>query len=365
MDVRDEKRRQAASEEAPAETAPDYEAPETGAGDEESEALIEQFLAETAGEVVREPGEEGAPAWPEALPEGHRAGFVALIGRPNVGKSTLINALIGHKVTIVSSKPQTTRSRIMGILTAPAYQLIFVDTPGIHKRPPHQINKMMIAEAVAAIPDADTILFVVDVAVAPRDEDEMIARILREKAEARPVMLVLNKVDRVDPKTLDDRRQAYEALLPGAAEVIAVSALEETNVDQLEDAILNYVPEGPRYYPGDQITDQTEHQIAAELIREAVFRLTYREIPHAAAVLIEDYHERENGVLYIAARIWVERESQKPIVIGKGGSLLKRIGTEARHELERFIGGQVYLDLWVKVKPRWRDEMARLRELGY
>jgi GTP-binding protein Era len=253
----------------------------------------------------------------------------------------------------------------MGILTEPTYQMIFVDTPGIHKRPPHQINKMMIAEAVAAIPDADVLLFVVDVCMTLRDEDEMIARLLREKAGKHPVILVLNKMDRVDPDIFDVRRKAYADLVPDAAAVIAISALEETNTDQLLDTVLTHMPEGPRYYPGDQLTDQTEHQIAAELIREAVFRRTYREIPHAAAVLIEDYHERENGMLYIAARIWVERESQKPIVIGKGGDLLKQIGTEARHELERFIGGQVYLDLWVKVKPRWRDEMARLRELGY
>ena len=330
----------------------------------ESEELIEQFLAETSGDVVREPGVE-APAWPEELPPGHQSGFVALIGRPNVGKSTLINALIGHKVTIVSSKPQTTRTRIIGILTEPTHQVIFVDTPGIHKHPPFQINKLMIAEATAAIPDADAILFVVDAALAPRDEDEMIARILQEKAAERPVILVLNKVDRLAPNTLEPRQRDYEALVPAATATLAISALEETNLDALKGEILGYLPEGPRYYPGDQITDQTEHQIAAELIREAVFRRTYKEIPHAAAVLVEDYHERENGVLYIAARIWVERESQKPIVIGKRGSMLKRIGIEARQELERFIGGQVYLDLWVKVKPRWRDEMARLRELGY
>lgn len=347
-----------------AQAAPE-ETTETDDALTESESLIEQFLAESGGGVVRQ--EDGAVAggWDEELPPGHQSGFVALIGRPNVGKSTLVNALIGHKVTIVSPKPQTTRNRVIGILSDPNYQMIFVDTPGIHKRPPHRINKIMISEAVAAIPDADVILFVVDVSVAPRDEDETIARLLKEKAETRPVMLVFNKTDRLSSRGVEERLAAYEALLPAHAGTIQISALEKTNLEALQERLLTFLPEGPRYYPGDQLTDQTEHQIAAELVREAVFRYTHREIPHSAAVLIEDYHERDNGVQYVAARIWVERESQKPIVIGKGGRLLKRIGTEARQELERFIGGKVYLELWVNVKPHWRDEMARLRELGF
>ncbi len=343
--------------------------PEAITGDDdaltESEALIEQFLAESGGGVVRDEGAVVAGGWDEELPPGHQSGFVALIGRPNVGKSTMVNALVGRKVTIVSAKPQTTRNRVLGILTEPNYQMIFVDTPGIHKRPPHQINKIMIREAVAAIPDADVILLVVDVSARPRDVDETIARLLREKAEKRPVLLVLNKIDQLSLRVAKARFAAYEALLPGRVSTIQVSARDGTNLDALHERLLTFLPEGPRYYPGDQITDQTEHQIAAELIREAVFRYTYREIPHSAAVLVEDYHERDNGVQYVAARIWVERESQKPIVIGKGGRLLKRIGSEARQELERFIGGRVYLDLWVKVKPKWRDEMARLRELGF
>lgn len=343
--------------------------PEEITGDDdaliESESLIEQFLADSGGGAVREEGAVVAGGWDEELPPGHQSGFVALIGRPNVGKSTMVNALVGRKVTIVSSRPQTTRNRVLGILTEPNYQMIFVDTPGIHKRPPHQINKIMINEAVAAIPDADVILFVVDVSARLRDVDETIARLLRKKAEKRPVLLVLNKLDQLTLRVAKAQFAAYEALLPDRVGTIQVSALEGTNLDTLHERLLTFLPEGPRYYPGDQITDQTEHQIAAELVREAVFRRTYREIPHSAAVLIEEYHERDNGVQYIAARIWVERESQKPIVIGKGGRLLKRIGSEARQELERFIGGKVYLDLWVKVKPNWRDEMARLRELGF
>jgi GTPase len=332
----------------------------------ESEALIEQFLAETGGEVVRESGEADQEAWrDEPAPEGHRSGFVALIGRPNVGKSTLVNALVGHKVAIVSPKPQTTRNRLMGILTEPGDQIIFVDTPGIHLSPPHRLNKIMIEEAEAAIPDADVILFVVDVSARPRDEDRTIAKLLQEKGEARPVVFVLNKMDQLTLEQAEARIESYWALLPTHADSIPVSALNGTNLDLLREHIISYLPEGPRYFPGDQVTDQTEHQIAAELIREAVFRHTQEEVPHSAAVLIEDYHEREDGVFYISGRIWVERESQKPIVIGKGGRRLKQIGTEARAELERFIGGHVYLDLWVKVKPSWRDRAARLRELGF
>jgi GTP-binding protein Era len=326
--------------------------------------VIEQFLAETGGAVVRESDE--AQGWrDEALPEGHKSGFVALIGRPNVGKSTLVNELVGHKVAIVSSKPQTTRNRITGILTQPAYQLILVDTPGIHTKPPHKLNKLMIEEAEAAIPDADVILFVVDVSARPRDEDRLIASLLKQKAERIPVIFTLNKMDQLTLEQAEARIHAYWSLLPTYADSMPVSALEGTNVERLRDHILEHIPEGPRYYPGDQITDQTEHQIAAELIREALFERTYEEIPHSAAVLIEDYYERESGVFYVSARIWIERESQKGIVIGRGGRRLKQIGVAARAELERFIGGQVYLDLWVKVKPSWRDKTARLRELGY
>jgi GTPase len=331
----------------------------------ESEALIEQFLAGTGGVARELEVLEGEESLDDHLPEGHRSGFIALIGRPNVGKSTLVNALVGQKVAIVSPKPQTTRTRVMGILTKPEYQMIFVDTPGIHKSPPHRLNAAMIDAAVAAIPGADVVLFVVDVSARPRAEDQIIATLLQEKAGSRPVFFVLNKMDQLALQRAQAHIEAYWALLPDYADSIPVSALKGTNLDLLREHMLDRLPEGPRYFPGDQITDQAEHQIASELIREALLRHTEQEVPHSAAVLIEDYHEREDGVFYVSARIWVERESQKPIVIGKNGQRLKQIGTEARTELERFIGGRVFLDLWVKVKPSWRDHAARLRELGY
>lgn len=335
----------------------------------ESEQIIERFLTEAGGmasQAAEGTDTEALAPWEvEPLPEGHKSGFVALIGRPNVGKSTLVNALIDQKVTIVSSKPQTTRSRIRGILTTPEYQLIFVDTPGIHEHPSHRLNEIMIQEAINAIPDADVILFVVDVSVAPRQADRVIARLLQERARHHPVIFALNKMDRLPVERARKRIEAYWTLFPDYADSIPVSALKGTNVELLRDHILQFVPEGPRYYPGDQITDQTERQIAAELIREALFRYTREEVPHSVAVLVEEFTPRENGAIYVAATIWVERASQKGIVIGKQGNRLKQIGIAARGELERFIGGHVYLDLWVKVRPDWRDHAARLRELGY
>ncbi|MBN1261256.1 MAG: GTPase Era [Anaerolineae bacterium] len=331
---------------------------------QESESLIEAFLTEHGAVSLESEGEP--QPWNEApLPAGHKSGFVALIGRPNVGKSTLVNALVGHKVAIVSRKPQTTRTRVTGIVTEPDHQIIFIDTPGIHDRPPHKINEKMIDEAVAAIPDADVILFVVDVSSPPHDEDIHIARLLAAKAEKRPVFFVLNKMDQLPLEKAEARIESFWALLPGYADSMPTSALKGTNIERLHAHLLDHLPEGPRYYPHDQITDQTIYQIAAELIREAVLHFAHQEVPHASAVLVEDLQEQENGTTYISARIWVERESQKPIMIGKGGQQLKRIGSVARKELERFVGGTVYLDLWVKVKPKWRDHDARLRELGF
>jgi GTP-binding protein Era len=326
----------------------------------DSDAVITAYLS-----GIGESQSTGETATDEPLPEGHQSGFIVVIGRPNVGKSTLVNALVGEKISIMSRKPQTTRTRVTGISTKPAYQMIYVDTPGIHNKRGHQLNKRMVDTAVSAIPDADVILYVVDVLAPVDEEDRFIARLLTEKARHRPVIFVLNKMDRLAMDRAQDRIEAYWALLPGYADSIPTSALKGTNIALLQEKILTHLPVGPRYYPGDQITDQTEYMIASELIREAMLRFTHQEVPHAAAVLIEDYNLRDNGVIYISATIWVERESQKPIVIGKDGALLKRIGTVARKELERFVGGKVFLNLWVKVQPDWRNREPRLRELGY
>ena len=299
----------------------------------------------------------------ESVPPGHRSGFVAVVGRPNVGKSTLMNQLLGHKVAIVSPRPQTTRTCIRGILTRPDAQIIFVDTPGLHK-PLHKLGEVMVAAAASAIPDADVVLFVVDVSVMPTEEDQMIARMIRQRT-SHPVILVLNKMDLLPPERVKPHTEAYWALVPDHAGWMMTIATEAVNLDKLLDMVIAHLPEGPRYYPGDLITDQTEREIAAELIREQVLRFTREEVPHSVAVVVEEYKERETGGVYIAATIYVEKESQKGILIGAGGQMLRRIGTAAREEIERMVGGKVYLDLWVKVSKNWRRDLQRVRRMGY
>ncbi len=299
----------------------------------------------------------------ESVLPGHRSGFVAVIGRPNVGKSTLMNQLLGHKVAIVSPRPQTTRTCIRGILTRPDAQIIFVDTPGLH-RPLHKLGEVMVASAASAIPDADVVLFVVDVSVMPTEEDRMIARMIRERT-SNPVILVLNKMDLLPPERVKPHTEAYWALVPDHAGWMMTIATEAVNLDKLLNIIIAHLPEGPRYYPGDLVTDQTEREIAAELIREQVLRFTHEEVPHSVAVVVEEYKERETGGVYIAATIYVEKESQKGILIGAKGQMLRRIGTAARQEIERMVGGRVYLDLWVKVSKNWRRDMHQVRRMGY
>jgi len=299
----------------------------------------------------------------DETPPGHKSGFVAVIGRPNVGKSTLVNQLVGQKIAIVSPRPQTTRSRILGILTREDVQVIFVDTPGLH-RPRHKLGQVMVAAATRAIPDADVVLFLVDVSVPPTDEDRMIAGLIRKHTQA-PVILVLNKMDLLPAAKVKSHTQGYWELVPYHHEWMMTIATQGVNLDKLLDLIIAALPEGPRYYPGDQVTDQTERDIAAELIREQVLRYTRQEVPHAVAVVVEEFKERENGVVYVAANIFVERTSQKGIIIGKGGQMLRKIGTAARQEIERMVGGRVYLDLWVKVRKGWRRDEKVLRRLGY
>jgi GTP-binding protein Era len=301
------------------------------------------------------------------FPPDHKSGFVALIGRPNVGKSTLMNTLLGQKVAIVSPKPQTTRNRILGILTRHPFQIIFVDTPGIH-RPRHQLGRYMVATAQSAIPDADVILFMVDVSVEPTREDQEIARLITRRTSDAPVLLVMNKMDRLRPDTVEAHCEAYWSLGDTDGwyhDWMMTRATTGVNQDKLLDQIVTALPHGPRYYPGDQITDQTERKIAAELIREQVLRFTRQEVPHSVAVVVDEFRARSETLIYIGANVFVERNSQKGIIIGKQGSMLQKIGAAARKQIERFTGTQIYLELWVKVSEDWRKDEHRLRRLGY
>jgi GTP-binding protein Era len=298
----------------------------------------------------------------EDLSEDHRSGFVAVIGKPNVGKSTLMNAYLGQKVAIVSDKPQTTRRRLLGILTRPDVQIIFVDTPGIH-RPRHKLGQFMVQTAALAIPDADEILFVVDVSAMPDDEDRQIATLIAEH-EHVPVILALNKMDLLPPDRVHLHTDAYFGLVE-SYDWMMLSATRGDNLDELLERIIAHLPSGPRYYPEDQVTDQTVRAIAAELIREQVLRFTHQEVPHAVAVLVDEFKERSADLTYIHATIIVERESQRRILLGEGGRMIKRISTAARCEIEQLVGTRVYLELWVKVWKKWRKDEANLRRLGY
>lgn len=292
---------------------------------------------------------------------GFKSGFVTLWGRPNVGKSTLLNLLVGEKVAIVSPKPQTTRNRIVGILELENSQIIFVDTPGIHE-PKHKLGAYLVEEAMTQLPDADVVVFVVDVSVPPTLEDELAAsKLKRSKA---PIILALNKRDLVKPDMLAERAMQYKSL--GRFEdAIDISATRGDNVGKLVERIVELLPEGPRYYPKGTVTEMPEKFMLAELIREAALHNLHQEIPHCVVVLVDEVEERPNGKVYIAATIHVEKESQKRIVIGKDGTMIKRIGKDARLSIEQYLGKPVYLELWVKVAEDWRKDEHALRRFGY
>lgn len=290
-----------------------------------------------------------------------KSGFVAVIGRPNVGKSTLINSLIGQKIAIMSDKPQTTRNRIMCILTTDNEQVIFLDTPGIHK-PLHKLGEYMVKAAEGTLKEIDAILFVVDATEDLGGGERYIME--RLQATKKPVVLIVNKVDLIDKKSVLPIIERYTKEYTFAG-VVPISAKEKINLDSLLTELNRYLPIGPQYYPADTVTDQPERLIAAEMIREKVLHLTRDEIPHAIAVDIEEMKTRANDKVYIRATIYVERESQKGIVIGKRGALLKEIGALARKDIETMLGSKTYLDLWVKVKKDWRDRNNILRELGF
>ena len=297
---------------------------------------------------------------PETPPD-HRSGFVALVGRPSVGKSTLLNALVGQKVAIVSTKPQTTRNRILGILTRPDAQIVFVDTPGIH-RPQHRLGELMVTTAQKAVPDADLVLFVVDASARPSPEDQAVAQLLdRQKV---PVVLVLNKMDHLSPDRVKMNVEAYQALAR-YVDWMMTSATRGDNLNELVTLIIAHLPLGPRYFPEGQVTDVTERFVAGELIREQVLRLLREEVPYSIAVVVDQFTERRPGLTDIEATIYVEKDSQKGIVIGRGGQMLKDIGSAARTEIQQMLDSQVFLKLWVKVRPKWRSDEAALRQVGY
>lgn len=290
-----------------------------------------------------------------------KSGFVAIIGRPNVGKSTLMNQVIGQKIAIMSDKPQTTRNKIHGVYTASDSQIVFLDTPGIHKRQ-SKLGDYMNTVALKTLNEVEAVLFLVDVAEGIGGGDKFIIEQL--KKISTPVFLVLNKIDQVHPEALLPIIVEYKDLYP-FAEIVPISALNGNNVNTLLEQISKYLPPGPKYYPDDQVTDHPEQFVVAELIREKILHLTREEIPHSIAVAIEDMKVQENGVVYIAAVIYVERDSQKGIVIGKQGSLLKEVGKLARKDIENLLGSRAFLELWVKVKKDWRNQERILKDLGF
>ena len=305
---------------------------------------------------------EVGPMFPDDLPPGHRSGFVALVGKPNVGKSTLLNAWMGTKIVAVSPKPQTTRNRLLGILTRPDAQIIFVDTPGIHL-PRTKLGHYMVSTATQAIPDADLVLFTVDLSSPPSRADHEVARLVAEAVNV-PAILVMNKVDLITGEDRESRIAAYESLGQFDA-TRCISALTGHSLDELLGLVVAHLPLGPRYYPEDQLSDQQERFIASELIREKVLEFLEQEVPHAVAVVVQDFTDRPNDLLFISANIYVERDSQKGIVIGRKGAMLRTIGQAARIALEQFLERKVYLELWVKVRKNWRRDERYLRQFGY
>lgn len=291
----------------------------------------------------------------------HKSGFVAIVGRPNVGKSTLLNRIVGQKIAIMSDKAQTTRNKIQGVYTTPEAQLIFIDTPGIHK-PRHRLGDFMVETAYSAIREVDAVLFMIAADQKRGKGDDFI--IERLKDSHSPVYLVINKIDKVHPDDLlgiiEDYRQQMDF-----KEFIPISATEGNNFDTLMTTLVDQMPEGPQYFPDDQITDHPEYFIVSELIREKVLLLTRDEVPHSVAVVVDSMKRNENDKVHIQATIIVERDSQKGIIIGKGGKMLKDIGTKARRDIETLLGDKVYLELWVKVQKDWRDKQTYLTDYGY
>ncbi|MFD1455765.1 GTPase Era [Levilactobacillus lanxiensis] len=291
----------------------------------------------------------------------YKSGFVAIVGRPNVGKSTFLNRVIGQKIAIMSNTAQTTRNKIQGIYTTDEAQIVFIDTPGVHK-PKSKLGDYMVQSAMSALNEVDAVLFMVNAAEKRGAGDNFI--IDRLKNVKAPVYLLINKIDQVKPDDLLPVMEQYQTALDWKA-VYPISALEGNNVDELLTGLVDHMPNGPQYYPADQVTDHPERFVVSELIREKIFMLTREEVPHSVAVEIESMKQKDEDHVHIEATIIVERPTQKGIMIGKGGSMLKKIGTMARQDIEHLLGSKVYLQLWVKVQPNWRDKATLLKSYGY
>ena len=294
---------------------------------------------------------------------GYKSGFISIIGRPNVGKSTFLNRVIGQKIAIMSDKPQTTRNKVQGVLTTDDSQMIFIDTPGIHK-PKHKLGDFMLKVSKNTLREVDVIMFMVNAEQKLGKGDEFILEMLA--GNPTPVFLVINKIDAIHPDELMGIIESYKERYD-FAEIVPISALQGNNVENLLVTLAKYLPEGPQYYPADQVTDHPERFIISELIREKVLHLTREEIPHSIAVVIDKIRrdEENEDKIHVAATIIVERDSQKGIVIGKRGALLKEVGTRARKDIEMLLGSKVYLELWVKVQKDWRNKATHLRDFGF
>lgn len=288
---------------------------------------------------------------------------MAVIGRPNVGKSTLVNSLLGQKIAAVSPRPQTTRQRQLGILSLKQGQIIFMDTPGLHQ-PHHALGRAMNAIAQATLQEADVVMWIVDASLPPTEEDELIAAQLNKKSIHQPLILALNKVDLLGGDDMGERAREFTSLLPHALP-IQISALNGFGLEKLQEEIIRTLPEGEAFYSPDQVTDFFERQIAADLIREAALENLRDEVPHALAVRIDEYKERESQAAFISATLFVEKESQKGIVIGRGGEMLKKIGMRARQSIEEMSGRKVFLEMRVKVSRNWRNDPRMLRQMGF
>ena len=300
----------------------------------------------------------------EILPDDHKSGFVAVVGAPNAGKSTLVNALLKQKIAIVSPRPQTTRTRQLGIITEDSHQIIFVDTPGLIKKAMHALDNIMIETVIESMDGADMVLWMVDGTQLPTGSDRELSRLLQPLSERLPVILAINKIDLMTMEQVAAHHVAYRDLLPEARWLV-FSAETGAGLPELYQMIIDALPEGPRFYPADQVTDAFMRKISAEMVREQILLQMHEEIPHTVAVEVTEFKERKNGLIYIHAIIYVERDSHKRIIIGKNGKQIRELGAKARPQIETLVNSKVFLELRVKVAPKWRRNRRMIEKFGY